>query len=328
MASAPAHPPPATPGTQAFEKGVFAARYASKTKCAGRTFPAHALTMPTQTSPERLRICRPRGLESVELRVGKSVQHAYPRHWHDEFFISAITAGVSHFYARDGHQVAVPGTLVLVAPGEVHAHYDGDCGRSFRSMHIPQHVARSVAADVAARQGSSTNIHSRMVQCPRLFRSFVALHRQLERHGAAGLRGDAMWLTFFSELARYTSGAASSTTHVAGRETCAIARAREFLAAHYNRAVSLKELATEANLSAYYFHRAFCRETGMPPHAYQIQLRILRAKKLLAERHSIAAVAAATGFADQSHFTRHFKRLLGITPGQFAGHGKNVQDAA
>ena len=277
--------------------------------------------------PERLRICRPHGLESLELRIGHSVHHAYPRHWHDEFFISAIIGGVSHFHGRTGHQVALPGTLVFVVPGEVHAHYDGDCGRSFRSMHIPPDVARAMLAEVTPPRSSSF-LPSGMLQSPCVFRSFLALHRQLEQYGAGGLRSDAMLLTFFSQLARHSGAGTSSPSDAAGREAQAVARAREFLAAHYYRSVPLKELATAANLSPYYFHRAFCRELGMPPHAYQVQLRILRARKLLCQRHSIAGIAAATGFADQSHFTRHFKRLVGVTPGQFAGQSKNVQDAA
>jgi AraC-like DNA-binding protein len=70
----------------------------------------------------------------------------------------------------------------------------------------------------------------------------------------------------------------------------------------------------------------FSRATGMPPHAYQIQLRIMRAKLLL-KKWPIASVAALTGFVDQSHFTRQFKRLVGVTPAQYAGEGKKVQDA-
>jgi transcriptional regulator GlxA family with amidase domain len=65
----------------------------------------------------------------------------------------------------------------------------------------------------------------------------------------------------------------------------------------------------------------------MPPHAYQIQVRLLRAKKLLRSGRHPADVAYATGFADQSHFSRHFKRLMGLTPARYAGRSKNVQDA-
>jgi AraC-like DNA-binding protein len=64
----------------------------------------------------------------------------------------------------------------------------------------------------------------------------------------------------------------------------------------------------------------------MPPHAFQTQVRVSRAKTLLLEGWSISQVASQTGFADQSHLTRHFKRLVGVTPGRYQQSSKNVQD--
>ena len=65
----------------------------------------------------------------------------------------------------------------------------------------------------------------------------------------------------------------------------------------------------------------------MPPHAFQTQVRVARAKALLLRGWPISQAAAHTGFADQSHLTRHFKRLVGVTPGQYRQGSKNVQDA-
>jgi transcriptional regulator GlxA family with amidase domain len=59
------------------------------------------------------------------------------------------------------------------------------------------------------------------------------------------------------------------------------------------------------------------RRTGLPPHALQLALRIRKARRLLESGESIADVAAATGFADQSHLHRHFQRSLGLTPGEY-----------
>jgi hypothetical protein len=64
--------------------------------------------------------------------------------------------------------------------------------------------------------------------------------------------------------------------------------------------------------------RTFTRQIGLPPHAYLNQVRVNRAKQLLANGEPIALVAYETGFADQSHLTRHFKRLFGLTPGQYS----------
>ncbi|MDQ3461350.1 MAG: helix-turn-helix transcriptional regulator [Deinococcota bacterium] len=73
-----------------------------------------------------------------------------------------------------------------------------------------------------------------------------------------------------------------------------------------------------AGLSPYHLLRVFRLELGLSPHSYQIQRRIGIAKTLLAQGERIAQVAACTGFTDQSHLGRHFKRLVGVTPGQFA----------
>jgi len=74
-----------------------------------------------------------------------------------------------------------------------------------------------------------------------------------------------------------------------------------------------------ARLSVYHFARQFRRATGLPPHQYVIARRVERARQLLQGGRglSLAEVAACAGFSDQSQFTRHFKRLVGVTAGQF-----------
>jgi AraC-like DNA-binding protein len=271
-----------------------------------------------------LRIWRPPDLESLELREGTSFQHPYPPHWHEEFFITAITGGAGHFEYRGVNQIVTPGTLMLIAPGEIHSHYDCEGGRSFRAIHIPGSFLADASFQMSGREGSLPNLPSSVIADTRIFRGFLRLHRLLENDGSR-LRRESRLLGFFSELFRLVSKE-EFRAPTAGRETLVVRRAREFLYEHYNREVSLKDLATLANLSPYHFHRVFCRQTGMPPHAYQVQLRIARAKGFLRKNWPISHVASVTGFADQSHFTRHFKRLMGITPARYPGHSKNVQD--
>ncbi|MEG4942592.1 helix-turn-helix transcriptional regulator [Microcoleus sp. F4-D5] len=76
-----------------------------------------------------------------------------------------------------------------------------------------------------------------------------------------------------------------------------------------------KELAGIAQLSPYYFSRAFKQSVGISPHQYVIQQRVERAKQLLLQGNmSLYEIAIACGFTHQSHLTRHFKRLTGVTP--------------
>jgi AraC-like DNA-binding protein len=99
---------------------------------------------------------------------------------------------------------------------------------------------------------------------------------------------------------------------------------------HLHAALTLRDLAAVAHLSPYHFARRFKESTGLPPHQYIIARRIERAKQLLRgeEELTLAQVAARVGFWDQGHFTRHFKRLVGATPGRFREPARSAGKAA
>ena len=92
----------------------------------------------------------------------------------------------------------------------------------------------------------------------------------------------------------------------------------EYVEEHLDAGLTLDQLAAVAHLSPYHFARQFKAATGMPPHQYVVARRVERAQQLLQQGdHSLAEVAACTGFSDQSQFCNHFKRLVGVTPGRF-----------
>ena len=95
-----------------------------------------------------------------------------------------------------------------------------------------------------------------------------------------------------------------------------VKRVTDFIRAHLTETLRLSELAAISGLSPSHFGRAFKGSTGLPPHRWQLNMRIERARAMLAEAGaSLADIACATGFADQSHFTRVFSKIVGTSPG-------------
>jgi AraC family transcriptional regulator len=93
----------------------------------------------------------------------------------------------------------------------------------------------------------------------------------------------------------------------------------KYIEEHLDACPTLAQMAAVVRLSPYHFARQFKAATGLPPHQYVIARRVERARQLLQSSAdlSLAEVAAHAGFSDQSQFTHHFKRLVGVTPNQF-----------
>lgn len=101
----------------------------------------------------------------------------------------------------------------------------------------------------------------------------------------------------------------------------AVLRVVELMKKRLAEPLTLDELAEAAGLSPFHFARQFKTATGHPPHDYLIRLRVDRAQELIRQdgrNWSLAAIANESGFADQSHMARHFRKVLGVTPGAFA----------
>src|SRR5262249_53396943 len=156
---------------------------------------------------------------------------------------------------------------------------------------------------------------------PPLRAAMSAVDAELAADGAGGrLATESLANVLAVHLLRHVS----APRRLHGGRDGKIPRARlrtvvEYIEEHLDASPSLAEMAAVVGLNPYHFARQFRAATGLPPHEYVILRRIERAKQLLqtAADLSLAEVAARAGFYDQSQFARHFKRLVGVTPGQF-----------
>lgn len=275
---------------------------------------------------EEIKVWRPSDITQLELRRGYSVARPVPRHWHEEYQLCFIHSGAGELKYRGRDLPTPPASLFIIHPGEVHANhcYEGSTC-SYRTIFVDPELMRRAAIEVYGKDPGLPFFPTAVVFDQDLLAQYVNLHAALEQPSSS-LERQVLLLDLLTGLiARFAERQATPRTF--GSERQAVKRACEYLSEHFAENISLELLARLANLSPFHFSRVFREQFGMPPHAFQTQLRVLRAKTLLRQGWTISRVASETGFADQSHFTRHFKRLVVVTPGQYTQNSKNVQDS-
>jgi AraC-like DNA-binding protein len=251
---------------------------------------------------------------SIEVLHARYAGHAFSPHWHEEFAIGLIDAGVEQFEYQGATYRAAEGEIVLLNAGEVHTGEAFDeRGFGFRMLYIPETTFREIAAAEATPEGSfrfrSAVLDSRTAQL-----NLLAAHQTLE-DGSSSLERESRFIAAIAGLISEASSWSLPKRLVSA--PAAILQARDYLHEHLCEDVRLSDLAEMARISKFHLLRAFRDRFGMPPHAYQLQRRIFRAKQLLRVLPP-AEVAHRCGFVDQSHLHRVFRSLVGTTPGRYA----------
>jgi AraC-like DNA-binding protein len=202
-------------------------------------------------------------------------------HFHLELQISVVLAGIRRFKFLTDPVVARAGETVLIGPNVPH-----------QPMGLDAPDTCSVNYYVMARVHAATPECWKVVTTPPWLASASALNSEhLAGWATAALHDDRM-ITI-----------ADDPTSLA--------------AALINGDFSIEALAREAGMTREAYSRRFRRLVGLPPQQYRIAQRLNNARSLLASRHALAEVAAATGFADQSHLGRAFLSSFGTTPGAY-----------
>lgn len=266
---------------------------------------------------ERAKFWHADDIGRLELLRARYVSHTFPRHVHEGYVIGVIEAGVEAFTYRGTLYHAPAGSIVLINPDTVHTGHAGDeNGWIYRTLYPSRDLVRNIAAQMADRHTGLPWFPEPVIRDAHLARLIRNMHITLETSDAA-LERETRFIWAVSRLIDRHAANAPPTRPGRGDQR-AVERIREYLCAHYRDNIPLDRLAALVGLSPFYLTRLFTQSTGLPPHAYLTQVRVERAKTLLRRGRSLTDTALAAGFSDQSHLTRHFKRIVGVTPGQYA----------
>lgn len=253
----------------------------------------------------------------VSLMQARYVRHAYPRHSHDYYVICLIEEGNQSFTLKGVKHTTPPGGLIFINPDEAHTGEPADRhGFRMRTIYPTISAMESALAELASRRVGPPTFKPVRVDDRWARANLLALHTALEP-GQDVFAGESRFLWTIAQLIqRYTEQRPPELR--LGSESSAIARVRRYIEERHAQPLRLAELSALVSLSPYYLLRSFSAVLGMPPHAYLETVRIRRAQQLIAAGWGLADVAVEVGFSSQSHLTRSFKRIIGVTPGDYA----------
>jgi AraC-like DNA-binding protein len=269
----------------------------------------------TAPARDRARFLRPSADEGVEALHATFLRHRYPPHAHDVLTIASVHSGAATFVLEGRRYTAPAGTLFLIPPNAAHTGEPAAAGGySYRVLYL----------DLGKLSMAFDGAHERS---PIWRRSLVVIeHDELESHlhrthlaladGSSLEQGEALVGTV-DTLARLFVGSRPRPEPTRPPHP-AVLRARDYLDSHWTKNVTLQELAASSGVGRYHLIRLFNSQMGMPPSYYARSLKIEAARRMLRAGEPITMVAAMCGFYDQAHLTRHFKRVVGVTPARYA----------
>jgi AraC-like DNA-binding protein len=270
------------------------------------------------------------GLLAERYHQPGGVIEAPPRHAHEEVQIGLnVNTGGSYLYRGGTHPIG-PGQVALIPSGMVHwpgAGRAGPVGSEYRTLYIDASAWEAAAEDAFGR--SSARRHDRVllpiIEHPTVASAVLALHEAVRAPPTASRA--ALWFDGVRQAALTTILTHGRNTEPIERATPALVRLEQVRQRLADDASSLRlsQLAGDVGLSEAHLCRAFARAFGLPPHRYQIALRVSRARRLLVAGHPVAEVAHRLGFADHAHLTRWFGRLVGVTPRSYAAGASKVK---
>jgi AraC-like DNA-binding protein len=237
-------------------------------------------------------------------------EHAYPMHTHDAWTILIIDAGLVR-YDLDRHQHGAPTSLVTVLPPDVP--HDG---RSVRPEGFRKRVLY-LDRDLLDDTMIGTAVDRPGLIDPVLRQRVQQLHDVLAQH-TEDLEAASRLSLILERLQGHLGSRDPAAAPNDARDPRTARQLRDLLDARIQPGITLAEAAALLHSHPTHLVRAFSREYGLPPHLYLTGRRVELARQHLLAGLPVGETAVLAGFYDQAHLTRHFRRMLGVSPGRYA----------
>lgn len=268
-----------------------------------------------RTEREEARLTRHAGLGDLELLTARYRDHAYALHTHDSYVFGVVVAGAEKLRINRKTHLAPAGSIIIVNPEDPHDGEKGcDTGWAYRTCYPHAELMREVAQDLEL--GHLPMFGQGILDAPDLASNFVRAHR-LAVSGKTMEAETAMLMALRGLTRRFADRSGRNPSSDDSEAARRVRLYRERIESDPAGPFDLGDLARTAGVTRFQVIRDFKRVAGMTPGQYLRDCRIRNASALMRTGKPLAEIAFETGFADQSHLTRLFKSMRGLSPGAF-----------
>lgn len=255
----------------------------------------------------------PSPLKGLEI-LSCSNDHSFAKHLHEGYVLWLNSASDEQFSIEGTTDILRLGTLSIIEPGVIHSNSPCLPGqRHLRSFYFSKQFLQNISSSLPGK-----NINPHLTTCiinnRQLWRDFSALH-ELLLYPSDSLSLEVATVSTFSKLFEQDCPVENLPTRSGDKKR--VDTVVEYFHDNIDRQFHLDELAELVQCTSYHLIRLFQRNRNIAPHKFLVQLRLEKAKAFLDKGNGIADAALLSGFSDQSHLTRLFKKRYGVTPGLY-----------
>lgn len=253
-------------------------------------------------------------MDGIELLSACFKTFEFSKHWHDELAIGLILKGAEGLEYK-GSTIFIPeGHIVAINPSEIHTGFAGsEIGWEYRMFYFDTDLVSEVLSEV--KPDIPPFIKSPIIDDKDTFRLLYKLHISLELSSLSLSRETLLTLALVQLFLRHGDHKPVEVAAYSEARTAKVVR--DYLINHWQENVTLQCLSELVDRSKFQIIRSFTRLYGLTPHQFLLLLKVNKAKHLIQSGYACADAAMQCGFFDQSHMSRNFKRVVGVSPSRF-----------
>jgi len=256
-------------------------------------------------------------LPFLELRYIPQVLSCDKKHQHEELTLTAIKKGEININFEDKIDILVPDVLSVINPHEVHcANLTHIKSYSCYVIYLEKNWCINIQNELFKSKQDFIPFEKSLIKNSLIFDEFIQLCDHILVSEASILEIEEKLIDLMEKLfSRYCSNICLINTEESNSKLAL--EIKDYLEQSFDEDILLGDISVEFNLSVVHILRVFKKEFGLPIHSFVLNKKVHHAKKLLSQNLPITEVALQSGFFDQSHLNRSFKRVFQLTPKEY-----------